>query len=81
MLKPITIPRGVANIFLLGLSTVSVYTEQTEHRPDKLMDDVDEDSMRYEILSNYLSVISPISATKGKGEVFPMQLFDSYFGR
>ena len=35
MLKPITIPRGVANIFLLGLSTVSVYTEQTEHRPDK----------------------------------------------
>lgn len=79
MIKPITIPRGVANLFILGLATVDVYNEKTQYRPDKIHEDNQISSMKDEIVNNYISVISPISATKGKAEVFAQPLFKSYF--
>ena len=80
MLKCINIPRGVANLFLPGLAIPASFNERTQYRPDKLMIDVGEDDMKVELMSNYLSILSPISAKKGKSEIFPDNLFQAYFG-
>lgn len=80
MIKCITVPRGVANIFLLDCADVGTFSERNEHRPDKLMIEMGEDSISHEMISNYMSVKSPISAKKGTSEIFPNSLFKAYFG-
>ena len=80
LLKPISIPRGVANIFVLGLSNLDVFNEKTQYRPDKLHAENGTDSMTDEITDNYMSVVSPIEARKGTGEILTDSLFKSYFG-
>ena len=79
MIKPLTIPRGVANLFILGLATVDSFNEKTQYRPDKIHEDNQISGIKDEIVDNYISVISPITATKGKAEIFIQPLFKSYF--
>ena len=80
MIKCLTIPRGVANLFLLDCANVGVFDERTQHRPDKLMIKYGEDNIKHEMISNYISVQSPISAVKGTSEIYPNNLYEAYFG-
>lgn len=79
MIKPITIPRGIANIFILGLATADFYDEATQYRPDKIHSNNGISGVKDEIVNDYLSVTSPIEARKGTGEIFADSLFKSYF--
>lgn len=76
MMNPISIPRGIANIFLVGMCDEVQITEDWKYRPDKK-----NLGMRAEIINNHLSNVSPISCEKGKRYVFTNNLFMTYFGR
>jgi hypothetical protein len=80
MLKPLKIPRGVANVFILGEAQVDYFWERTQFRPDFLLDDAGRYGIKDELTSNYISNLSPITAVKGRAEIIPNELFKSYFG-
>ena len=80
MIKPISIPRGIANIFLIGLANADSYNEETQYRPDKIHSNNGISGIKDEIIDNYISVMSPIEACKGTIEIFVQPLFKSYFG-
>ena len=73
--KPIAFPRGIANLFSIGLSSASAVGEDWQFRPDKVCG-----GMRAEIINNNLSNISPISCEKGKPYKFANQTFMGWFG-
>ena len=75
MIKPITIPRGIANIFMLGLSDATTVTEIYAFRPDRI-----NSSMRDEIINNHMSNTSPISCEKKKEYKVVDNMFKTYFG-
>lgn len=74
-MKPLIIPRGIANIFSVGLCDEGSITEKYEHRPDLI-----NRSMKEEIINNYMSLTSPVSATKGKSYKMTSLMFRTYFG-
>ena len=61
MLKPIKVPRGIANLFALGNSSEIPIIEVWANRPDKILDVVGQKSMKNELINNYMSNKSPIS--------------------
>ena len=75
MFKPISAPRGIANIFSIGMCEIGVVTENWQHRPDK-----ENLGMRDELINNNLSNTSPISCKKGMVYKFSNVTFKSYFG-
>ena len=79
MLNPIMIPRGVSQLFLIGQADVYEFDESTKNRPDKVLDNCGQYGIKSEIVSNYVSVQSPISAVKGTAEIVPKSLFRAYF--
>ncbi len=79
MLKPIKIPRGIANIFAVGDSTDMNITEDLEYRPDKIQEIINTPSMAKEIVDNFMSNISPITLRKGDTYVITDNLFKGYF--
>ncbi len=81
MLKPLKIPRGVANIFMLGDTDEIIINESLSYRPDRVMDQFGMKSMVKEIVNNYISNISPISCENGKEYLIADSLFNGYFVR
>lgn len=81
MLKPLKIPRGVANIFMLGDIDQMDINENLAYRPDKVMDQFGMKSMVKEIVNNYISNISPISCKTGTEYLIADSLFNGYFVR
>lgn len=81
MLKPLKIPRGIANIFMLGDVDSIGITEKFTYRPDKIMDQFGMKSMLKEIVNNYISNISPISCENGVEYLIADSLFNGYFVR
>jgi len=79
MIKPVNIPRGTAILFSIGLVAYDVYTEATQYRPDQILEKNGISGIKNEVLDNYMSICSPISAVKGKRELFVSDLFRSYF--
>ncbi|MBR4397037.1 MAG: hypothetical protein IKS48_07360 [Eubacterium sp.] len=79
MLKPLKIPRGIANIFRIGNSTEIKIPEKWAYRPDQILESVGSESMKGELANNYLSVKSPISLSKGTPYVIADSLFEGYF--
>ena len=79
MISPINIPRGVANLFVLGLGSIDTFDEETQFRPDKIHHKNSSSRIKDEMIDNYISMISPISAVKGSAEIFTNSLFKSYF--
>lgn len=75
MFKPIRFPRGIANLFSIGLSTEGQVAEGWQFRPDKVSG-----GMKEEIINNNLSNVSPISCKKGKAYKVASQAFIGWFG-
>ena len=73
--KPIAVPRGIANIFSIGLSSQSSVTENWEYRPDKM-----NEGMTMELINNNLSNTSPISCKKGTPYKLSTRTFAGWFG-
>lgn len=80
MLKPVKIPRCVANLFSIGNSADMVITENFEYRPDKIPESVNVPSINEEIVDNYISNKSPITLRKGDIYTVTDKLFKGYFG-
>ena len=81
MLNPLKIPRGVANLFMIGDVDVTTITEDVAHRPDKILKRCGMNSMVKEIVNNYISNISPISCENGAEYIVTDALFNGYFVR
>lgn len=79
MLKPIKIPRGIANIFAVGNSTDMNIIESLEYRPDKIQEMINTPSMAKELTDNYMSNVSPITLKKGSDYIITDNLFKGYF--
>ena len=79
MIKPVKLPRGVANIFMLGNSSEVKVMESWNHRPDKILELVGQKSMKYEIINNYMSNTSPISLKNGDKYIITDRTFGGYF--
>ena len=79
MLKPIKIPRCVANLFSIGNGTDINIIEDFEYRPDKIPETLNMPSMREEIIDNYMSNTSPISLKKGDVYTVTDGMFKGYF--
>lgn len=79
MIKPVKVPRGIANIFAIGNSSEITITENWKHRPDKILDSIGQKSMKYEILNNYMSNVSPISLVNGTNYIITDRTFGGYF--
>ena len=73
--KPIAFPRGIANIFAIGLSNSGKVVQDWEFRPDKVAK-----GMKEELINNNLSNVSPISCKKGVPYKFASQTFVGWFG-
>jgi len=76
MVKPLNIPKGVAYLFCQDLIYGSEVKEEEQFRPDLL-----NNSMRNEIINNYVSEVSPISLIKHKFYMITDVMFMTYFGR
>ena len=79
MLKPIKIPRCVANLFSIGDSAEMTITEVFEYRPDKIPESINVASINEEIVDNYISNKSPITLRKGDVYTVTDKLFKGYF--
>ena len=79
MLKPVKVPRCVANLFSIGNSVDITITENFEYRPDKIPESVNVASISEEIVDNYISNKSPITLTKGENYTVTDKLFKGYF--
>lgn len=75
MFKPIVFPRGIFNLFSIGMSSEEKVTDEFEYRPDKTCL-----GMKDELINNNLSNISPISCVKGKTYKKAGTVFKAYFG-
>ena len=76
MISPLKIPRGVANLFAIGMAEGDIVNENTQFRPDFLNNDI-----RTEIINNWMTNISPISLEKKQAYIFVDVTFISYFGK
>ena len=81
MLRPLKIPRGIANILMLGDIDTLFINEKYSHRPDKILDDYGQKSISKEMINNYLSNVSPISCKNGVEYIIADSIFDAYFIR
>ena len=81
MLTMLKVPRGVANLFVLGNSSEITITEEFNHRPDKILDQYGMKSFVKEMVNNYMSNISPISCKNGIPYIVTDSLFNGYFVR
>ncbi len=79
MLKPVKIPRCVANLFSIGNSSTMKIIEDFEHRPDKIPAKFNMPSIREELVDNYISNKSPITLSKGDEYTVTDALFKGYF--
>ena len=79
MIKPLKIPRGIGNIFVLGNSSDIPIIEKWKHRPDKILDVIGQASVKKEMLNNYMSNTSPISLKNGDTYIITDELFEGYF--
>lgn len=79
MIKPLKIPRGIGNIFVLGNSADISIIEKWKHRPDKILEVIGQSSMKKEVLNNYMSNTSPISLKNGDTYTVTDELFEGYF--
>ena len=79
MIKPVKLPRGVANLFLVGDASEIFIPERWNHRPDKILDSIGQKSMKGELLNNYVSVASPITLSTGTRYVVTDGLYRKYF--
>lgn len=80
MLNPITIPKGVAKILMVGNYTSYLITEEYEHRPDLVLEKVNKKSVSNEIINNYMNDISPIHLSKNSIYNVMGNNFIGYFG-
>lgn len=81
MLKPLKIPRGIANVFAIGSSTVIQIDERYKYRPDKILGAIGAKSISKEIVNNYLSNTSPITCDENVEYVIADELINGYFVR
>ena len=81
MLRPLKIPRGVANLLSIGNSSTIIIDEKYKHRPDKILDSMGMKSLSKEVTNNYMSVTSPISCENQDVYTITDSLFNSYFMR
>ena len=79
MLKPVKIPRCVANLFAIGNSTDLNIVEDFAYRPDKIPEQFNVPSLRDELVDNFMSNASPITLSKGENYVVTDNLFKGYF--
>lgn len=79
MIKPVKMPRCVANLFAIGNSAELTITETFEYRPDKIPEALNMPSMREEIIDNYMSNKSPITLRKGDVYTVTDGMFKGYF--
>ena len=79
MLKPIKIPRCIANLFSIGNSTNINIIEDFEYRPDKIQEMINTPSISKELVDNYISNKSPITLKKGDTYTITDGLFKGYF--
>lgn len=79
MLKPIKVPRCVANLFAINDSAELTITEDLAFRPDKIPEKLNVKSINEEIIDNYMSNTSPISLKKGDTYTVTDALFKGYF--
>ena len=81
MLNPLKIPRGIANILMIGDVDAITIDERLSYRPDKVLDQFGMKSMLKEIVNNYLSNTSPISCKNNDLYLITDSLFNGYFVR
>ena len=81
MLNPLKIPRGIANILMIGDVNVTTINEALSYRPDKVLDKFGMKSMLREIVNNYMSNTSPISCKSSDEYFITDSLFNGYFVR
>lgn len=79
MIKPIKIPRCVANILSIGNYAELTINENFEYRPDRIPETLNMPSMREEIIDNYMSNKSPITLKKGDTYIVTDGMFKGYF--
>jgi len=79
MLKPLKIPRCVANLFSIGNSTEISIIQDFEYRPDKIPESINVPSIYEELVDNYVSNKSPITLKKGDYYTITDSLFKGYF--
>ena len=80
MIKPLVIPRGIANIMKLGNCIEIDVVQNWYHRPDKLIDEITPaPSMVLEVMNNYVSNTSPISLKKNSTYTIVDNMFKEYF--
>jgi len=80
MIRSITLPRGVAQIFSMGNRYLVNINEQNECRPDRVVDSGDPNRIKKEFMNNSLSNMSPISFKKGYYYFAVDDIYMSYFG-
>ena len=80
MIKPVKLPRCVANLFAIGNSAEFSVIENYEYRPDKIPETLNEASMTEELIDNYISNTSPITFRKGTKYTITDSMFKGYFG-
>ena len=80
MMKPLKIPRGVANIMMLNDCIKISVKQDWYYRPDKLINELTPmPSMNLELLDNHISNTSPISLKKNSNYYLVDNLFKEYF--
>ena len=80
MFKPVKLPRGVANIFLVGNSANVKLKSNAQYRPDKILEVTGNKSVLGEMINNYMSNKSPITLHSGDEYKITDSLFNAYFG-
>ena len=79
MIKPLNIPRGIANLFAIGNSSEIPIIQMWEKRPDQILESIGQKSMKKELINNYVSNQSPITMKIGDRYVITDSLFGGYF--
>ena len=79
MMNPLTISRGVALLFSLGMRTEVLIDENRNYRPDKVLAEGTNSRIKKEFVNNHISNISPLTCKKGKHYFVMNEMFNSYF--
>lgn len=79
-LKPLSVPKGVAKVFMPGNYTEFLVSQVYEHRPDIMLDELGKKSVKNEMINNNLNDVSPIEVERMTGYKIMGNDFIGYFG-
>lgn len=79
-LKVLSVPKGVAKVFMPGNYTDFLVTENYVNRPDIMLDKLGKKSIKTEMINNNLNDVSPIEVEIMSGYKIMGNDFMGYFG-